>query len=121
MKKITVLALLMSILLISCKNEVKVESTPEVVEPVEKSIVLTQYSDENWDKGVGKEFNMFLVDLNDKNKELLKDAKELELVDGKIVKVTGINIAEPFIQIVIDGKASDYMGQASYPNEIYIK
>lgn len=121
MKKITVLTLLMSILLISCKNEAKQEVAPAVEKPVEKTIVLTQYSDENWEKGVGKDLNMFLVDLNDTNKELLKDAKELELVDGKIVKVTGVNIAEPFIQIIIDGKASDYMGKASYPNEIYIK
>jgi hypothetical protein len=121
MKKIVLLAILVSVFMVSCKNEVKVESAPEVVEPAEKTIVLTQYSDENWDKGVGKELNMFLVDLNDKNKELLKDVKELELVDGKIVKVSGVNIAEPFIQILIDGKASDYMGKASYPNEIYVK
>lgn len=119
MKKLIYIVCL--IVFVACKEDAKKDESTPVTEVEEKTIVLSNYSDENWDKGVAIELNMFLVDLTDKNKELLENVKELELVDGTIVKVTGINIAEPFIQINTLEKAEMFKEKASHPNIIFIK
>jgi len=118
MKKLIYIVCLIAI--VACKEEVKKEVTLPIVEE-QKTIVLSNYSDENWNNGVAIELNMFLVDLTDSNQELLKDVKELELIDGTIVKITGINIAEPFIQINTEEKAQMFKEKASHPNVIFIK
>lgn len=119
MKKLVYLFCLIA--LISCKDDTKKEEITPVVQETEKTISLSNYSDENWEKGVGREYNMFIVDFTESNKELLKDVKVLELVDGTIVKVTGITISEPFIQINIEETAQKFKETASYPNLIFIK
>jgi len=118
MKKLMYIVCL--IVIVGCKEEVKKETNSPIVED-EKTIVLSNYSDENWNNGVAIELNMFLVDLTDTNRELLKDIKELELVDGTIVKVTGTTVADPFIQINTEEKADLYKEKASYPNVIFIR
>lgn len=106
---------------VACKEETKKDEATAVAEVEEKTIVLSNYSDENWDKGVAIELNMFLVDLTDKNKELLEDVKELELVDGTIVKLTGTSVTDQFIQLYTEEKASVFKEKASNPNVIFIK
>jgi len=121
--KIYVICMMVALALVSCKNDPKAtETTPaKEGEAKEKTIKLANYSDENWKEGVAIEFNMFLADNTPENTELLKGVKELELVDGTIVKVTGTTVAEPFIQINLEAKGSTYQSQAAYPNLIFIK
>lgn len=119
MKKLIYIVCLIAI--VGCKEESKKEDVTSASNENEKTIVLSNYSDENWEKGVAIELNMFLVDLTDSNKELLKDVKQLELVDGTIVKVTGTAVAEPFIQINTEEQAQLFKEKASYPNVIFIK
>lgn len=119
MKKLIYIICLVS--LVACKNEAKKEEVVVAPKENEKSIVLSNYSDENWEKGVAIELNMFLVDLNDSNKELLKNVKELELIDGTIVKVSGTTVAEPFIQINTVEKANLFIEKAANPNVIFVK
>lgn len=104
----------------SCKNETKsVEPAKEEVK--KNSFQLSNYSDSNWDAGVGIEFNMFLADNTPENEALLKSAKELEFGDGTKVKVLGYNIVDKFIQINIEGKAYNFKTLAVYPNYIVAK
>lgn len=106
----------------SCKNETKsADASKEEVEVKKNSFQLTNYSDENWDGGVGIEYNMFLTDNTKENEELLKKAKELEFSDGTKIKVLEYKIADKFIQILVDGKAYGFKGVAIYPNYIVAK
>lgn len=121
--KIITICLMLLVTLVSCKDDAKskAEADQGTEATAEKTIQLTNYSDANWTSGVGVEFNMFLADNTKENLEIIKTAKELHLYDGTIIKVTGHTVADPFIQINIDGKASDYKTLAGFPNKITVK
>jgi hypothetical protein len=107
----------------SCKDETKTTGTGEVKETAqaEKTIQLSSYTDSNWSSGVSVEYGMFLLENSKSNEELVKGAKELQLSDGTLVKVTGYTVADPFIQLNIEGKASQYQDLAAHPNKIIVK
>lgn len=118
--KIYAICMLAILSFVSCKNE------PKTAEPVkeevkENTIKLTNYTDSNWNLGVGIELNMFLVDNNAENKEKLKAVKELKLSDGTYVAVTGTKEEGPFIQILLTEKASSFQKLAGYPNDITVE
>lgn len=104
----------------SCKNEAKTEEVAKEAEVKKNSLQLANYSDSNWEAGVGIEFNMFLTDNTPENEALLKTAKELEFVDGTKLKVLGYTIVDKFIQINIEGKAYNFKSLAVYPNPITV-
>jgi len=104
----------------SCKNEPKQDETAkEAVK--ENTIKLSNYSDENWNAGVGIVYNMFIVDNNAENAAKLKSVKELVLSDGTYVTVTGTNEAGKFIQILLKDKASTFQKLAGYPNDLVVQ
>lgn len=119
-KSIYTITLILAFALFSCKNENKEAETAKE-EKKEITIQLSNYTDNNWTAGVAKELNMFIVDNTKSNEEIIKNAKELELNDGSIVKVTGYNVADPFIQVNLDTKAIDYKDAASHPNQIIVR
>jgi mannosyltransferase len=84
----------------------------------ESSIVLSNLSDENWIGGVGKIYNMMLLDYSLKNEKALKNAFKLRFKDGSEIKIIGVEKAGTFIQIKVEGNAKGFVEVASYPNFI---
>ena len=84
------LCLLIAVSFFSCKNDKTstdtVKETPEVaVVAVSNKIKLTSYSDNNWAAGVGIGTKMLLVDNTPEMEKLLKNGKELQFNDGKVI------------------------------------
>ncbi|WP_298146231.1 hypothetical protein [Flavobacterium sp.] len=118
-RNIFVICLIAVLSLSACKEEKQTQTATEASK--ESGFQLSNYSDENWNAGVGREFNMFIMDNTPANAAALKDVKQVELADGTTINVTGVNVVDPFIQIVIDAKASDYQAKAAYPQYIFLK
>jgi hypothetical protein len=64
---------------------------------------------------------MFLFDNNDKNIAGIKEAKQIELMDGSSITITGYKVSGQFIQVVVAEKASTYQDRAGYPNVIFLR
>lgn len=105
----------------SCKNEAKTDEVAKEAEVKKTTLQLTNLSDENWEGGVGVEYDMFLVDNTKENEELVKTAKELHFTDGTKVKVIGYTVNDPYIQINLEGEASNFKAVAAHPNVIEVK
>lgn len=123
MKK-TVLTICFSLLfvLVACKKEdagATGSETPK--EEPTNSFQLSNLTDANWNKGVGVEGDMFLVDKTSQTETLLKDVKLIELADSTQVGVTSTEVQGDYIRLHISGKASDYQQEAQYPNKITVK
>lgn len=107
--------------IVACKNDQKTEDAAATEAAKETTIKLSNYSDENWNAGVGTEFNMLLVDNNKENADKLKAVKELKLSDGTYITVTGTNVEGQFIQILLPEKASAHQKLAGYPNDLIVQ
>lgn len=108
-------------IILGCKD--KKERTKEdssIVEQKEKFIILSNYSDENFDRGVAKDLHLFLVDLTPENQELTKGISEIKLSNGQIIKITGTSENPPFIRLNTYEKAGDFIQNAASPNKIVI-
>ena len=119
-KNIIAICVLCTLIFSACKKETKA-TEDAAVKKTENIIVLSNYTDENWKSGVANELYMFLVDNNPENLEKAKRIKKLVFADGTFASVTGYTEADKFIQINLTEKASIYMEQATYPNEITIQ
>lgn len=86
----------------------------------ENSFVLSNLSDENWTGGVGKTYNMMLIDYSKKTEKALKNASKLKFKNGSEIKIIGTEKAGAFIQIKIEGNAKGFVDVAAYPNYIEI-
>lgn len=126
MKARLILCLLVVATLFSCKDS-KETSTVEETKPTEvkvenkNAITLSNYSDENWNSGVGITYNMLLTDFSKEKETLIKGGKELELADGTILPYVGYQVVENFIQIQLNENATKYKAVVEYPNKIVIK
>ncbi len=124
MKTRFALLLLLSLSIFSCKDNAK-ETSDANSEKVEKKtnvITLSNYSDENWNKGVGITYKMFLTDYSKEKEMLLKGGKEMVLGDGKtVLPIIGSEVSGGFIQIFLDQPGTQYAKMAEFPNEITIK
>jgi len=117
MKKL--LYVLPLVVLMGCNNKKERTKTDSPISE-EKTIVLSNYSDENFDKGVAKDLHLFLVDLTTENQELTKNISEIKLNNGQTVKITGTTENPPFIRLNTYEKASDFKDIAANPNKIVI-
>jgi hypothetical protein len=108
----------------SCKSkegeQVK-EENPTEASASPTSIQLANYSDENWENGVGITFNMLLVDFSNDKEALIAKGSELTLADGKKINYVGYEVKKNYIQILLKEKPSFYQSAIEYPNEIIIK
>lgn len=108
----------------SCKGkeeaQVKQENSSEVkVNPT--SIQLANYSDENWENGVGLSTNMLLVDFSQQKMDLISKGTELLLPSGEKVNYIGFEKVDNYIHIQLgDKKPTIYQSAIEYPNEITI-
>ncbi len=111
--------------LLSCKDDKKGTGTEnaatETAAENANVIQLANYSDENWSAGVGIKFNMFLADYSKETEELLKKGHSLVFEDGTIIPYASYQVADQFIQILVDQKASDFQDVAQYPKKVTIK
>ncbi|RKS01090.1 MULTISPECIES: hypothetical protein [unclassified Flavobacterium] len=109
--------------IISCKDNKVAEETKTAETAVEKknSFSLTNLTDENWQKGVGIKYKMFLTDYSKEKEELIKNGKTLELADGQLVPYLGYEVAGTYIQIFLNEDAIKYSAAAEFPNEITVK
>lgn len=105
----------------SCKDNKETEDTKTAVIENKTTITLANLSDENWQKGVGTKYKMFLTDFSKENEELLKNGKTLLLADGKTVPYLGYQVAGSYIQIFLNEDAIKYSSSAEFPNEITVK
>lgn len=83
-------------------------------------VVLSNITDENWAGGVGKNYNMFLLDYSAEKETKLKKAKKAKFKDGREVVVVGYEHIGAYLHIQIQGSAFIYKDVASYPNAIEI-
>lgn len=120
--KISLLFVLLA-LLTACKEEKAETTNPAATETTVKAtneITLSNYSDENWNKGVGITYKMFLADNTPENLNLIKNGKELEFANGKKIPYVGYEVKGTYIQIMITEKPDAFASAAEYPNTIKI-
>jgi len=125
MKLKVLIGLLILSLGFSCKGkeeeQVKQENPTEANTNL-SSIQLANYSDENWQNGVGLNFNMLLVDFSKEKMDLISKGTELLLPSGQKVKYIGYEKVDNYIHIQLgDEKPTKYQSAIEYPNEITIK
>ena len=121
------LALIVSVALLSCKDDKK--SLVEGVDGTETSalksnnkLTLSNCTDENWKKGVGVVYkNMFLVDFSQENEALIKNGKEIVLQDGTSIPIIGFEVVGNYIHILFAKSIMEYSAAAEFPNELTIK
>ena len=129
MKTRIILTLLMVITFLSCKDDKKTaggevdgKDSITVVDKPTNSIVLSNYSDDNWKNGVGTTFkNMFLVDFSKENELLIKNGKEITLSDGKVLPITGYEVVGNYIHILFAKSVLEHAAAAECPNSLTIK
>jgi hypothetical protein len=118
MKTRLILLVLVSITFFSCKNGGKNETTPPAVTSVvenKNTMTLCNYSDENWKKGIGLTYKMFLTD------NTPGSGTQLVLADGKTIPYVGYEVTGGFIQILLNEEATQYTAAAEFPNVITVK
>lgn len=130
MKLKVLIGLLVMTLSFSCNQKGEVEGNEmnkETVETTENAalaanaIQLANYSDENWENGVGLSFNMLLVDYSKEKFELISKGTELTLPNGEKVPYIGYEMVDNFIHIQLgEAKATTYQASIEFPNEILI-
>jgi hypothetical protein len=124
MKLKVIIVLFILSIAFSCKSkeeeQVK-EENPSEANANPTSIQLANYSDENWENGVGITFNMLLVDFSKEKEALIAKGTELTLADGKKINYVGYEVKKNYIQIMLKEKPSVYQSAIEYPNELIIK
>ena len=124
MKLKVIIVLFILSIAFSCKSkeeeQVK-EENPSEANASATSIQLANYSDENWENGVGITFNMLLVDFSKEKEALIAKGTELTLADGKKINYVGYEVKKNYIQIMLKEKPSVYQSAIEYPNELIIK
>ena len=124
MKLKVIIVLFILSIAFSCKSkeeeQVK-EENPSEANASSTSIQLANYSDENWENGVGITFNMLLVDFSKEKEALIAKGTELTLADGKKINYVGYEVKKNYIQIMLKEKPSVYQSAIEYPNELIIK
>ena len=124
MKLKVIIGLFILSIAFSCKSkeeeQVK-EENPSEANASATSIQLANYSDENWENGVGITFNMLLVDFSKEKEALIAKGTELTLADGKKINYVRYEVKKNYIQIMLKEKPSVYQSAIEYPNELIIK
>ena len=124
MKLKVIIGLFILSIAFSCKSkeeeQVK-EENPSEANVSAKSIQLANYSDENWDNGVGLSTNMLLVDFSKEKIDLISKGTELLLPNGEKVKYIGFEKVDNYIHIQLgDKKPTIYQSAIEYPNVITV-
>ena len=127
MKIKVLIGLLVLTLSFSCNQKGEAEANAKKEEVTKKAglaanaIQLSNYSDENWQNGVGLSFNMLLVDYSKEKFDLISKGTELTLANGEKVPYIGYETVDNFIHIQLgDTKATTYQASVEFPNEILI-
>ena len=109
--------------LLSCKDNKVAEETKTTETAVvnKNSFSLSNLTDDNWQKGVGIKYKMFLTDFSAEKEERIKNGKNLQLADGKLVPYVGYKVVGKYIQIYLTEDAIKYSAAAEFPNEIIVK
>ena len=109
--------------LLSCKDTKVAEETKTTETAVvnKNSFSLANLTDDNWQKGVGVTYKMFLTDFSKEKEDLIKNGKTLQLADGQSVPYVGYEVVGAYIQIYLTEDAIKYSAAAEFPNEITVK
>jgi mannosyltransferase len=100
------------------KHYVLKKSTNEKPNTENKSIQLTNISDQNWYSGVGKFSNMLLLDYSVENLNLIKSCKSIKFKDNMTISVIGYEKTGAFIHLFLNTKAIMFKEVAAFPNKI---
>lgn len=88
---------------------------------VKQQLRLANITDENWNRGVGRNINKFLFDNTPYNLEQLDIGRKLVFNNGRDVAITAKSIHGSYIHVEIKGEVSEYLEVASFPNVINLE
>lgn len=84
-----------------------------------ETFVLSNINDINWKGGVGTHDSKLLVNLSEKNSEILKKGVRLRAKNGKIYRILKTEVIGNFIYIDIDKSPKDNRDLLQYPNPLW--
>ncbi|OMF88087.1 hypothetical protein [Paenibacillus sp. FSL R7-0337] len=85
---------------------------------VKQELRLSDFTDENWINGIGRDINEFLFDNTSYNRSQLQVGRKMTFSDNREVKILSVNISGNYMRVEVYGDVDEFTDSAAFPNLI---